>query len=116
MTFDPNKWARDNAKHRGAPTNTPLCMICKLKVAHITEEGDFIPAGMLVQVLQWKQHKSAEAFVEVVDVRVAGYMFADSVSDEKLPESDGAIGRGLHIRVKATDLVFHSMSSLSFRQ
>lgn len=77
-------------------------MICTLVKHVITDEGDFIPAGMPVSVLQWS-HSDHQIFV-----RVYRYMYADSIGHEGWDEHEGFIHNGLIIKTLPENLNFRS--------
>ena len=82
-------------------------MICRL-INHVeTEEGDFIPAGTPVQVLQWSDKG------KTILVRCSSYMFSYGVEDDKLGSFHGAIGKGLCIEVDPQNLQFKESFSFN---
>lgn len=78
-------------------------MICTLDRPIVTDDGDFIPKGTPVQVLQWGTDSFAKE--QVVEVRPMIHMYADYQGS--LPESfNGFCGTGLLITVDVNDLTF----------
>ena len=78
-------------------------LICTLTKTHVSADGDFIPKGTPVKVLQWCAGKE-----NFVDVRTEVHMYADHVNDDALEDYHGAIGRGLYISVSIEDLEYMS--------
>jgi|688.fasta_scaffold589496_2 hypothetical protein len=76
-------------------------LICTLTKTHVSVDGDFIPKGTPVQVLQWCAEKE-----NFVDVRTEVHMYADHVNDDAFEDYQGAIGRGLYISVSIEDLEY----------
>lgn len=74
-------------------------LFCTLTRHYITDEGDFIPKGTPVQVLQWNQKDST-----LIDVRTSVYMYTGFTED--LSNSSGFIHEGLYIEVKPEDLEY----------
>lgn len=75
-------------------------MTCTLVKHVITDEGDFIPAGMPVDVLQWANDE------DQIYVRVYRYMYADFSNDEELSDHLGFIHDGLVIKTLPENLNF----------
>ena len=75
-------------------------LFCTL-INHVeTDEGDFIPAGTPVQVLQWSDKG------KTIWVRCEAYMYGDGVKEDKLDRFEGAVNTGLHIEVDPKNLQF----------
>lgn len=79
-------------------------MICTLVKHVVTDEGDFIPAGMPVDVLQWANDD------DQIYVRAYRYMYVDSINEEtaEWSEHQGFIHDGLIIKTSPENLNFHS--------
>lgn len=77
-------------------------MTCRLINCVITNEGDFIPAGMLVDVLQWSHED------ELLYVRTHLYMYADSAKLQEWSNHQGFIHDGLIIKTSPENLIYHS--------
>lgn len=78
-------------------------LFCILTRHIITDEGDFIPKGTPVQVLQWSQADS-----KLIDVRTSAYMHTGC--EEDLSNANGFIHEGLHIEVKPEDLEYNNIA------
>ena len=76
-------------------------LICTLTNPHVSENGDFIPKGTPVQVLQWSAEKE-----NFVDVRTEVHMYSYHVNDDAFEDYQGAIGTGLYISVSIEDLEY----------
>ena len=81
-------------------------LFCTLINHVVTDEGDFVPAGTPVQVLQWDKGKT-------ILVRCSSYMFSSGVEDDKLGSFHGAIGKGLYIEVDPQNLQFKESFSFN---
>ena len=76
-------------------------MFCKLKRWYDSGDGDFIPEGMIVEVLGWATDCTS------VTVRTEKYMYADSFGTE--PHSDdyvGCVGAKYILDVRPDDLIY----------
>ena len=84
-------------------------MICTLKEAHLTEEGDLVPAGTPVDVLGWgRQDKSLG--IKYVMCRAHAYMHVGDKPDD-LSKWNGNVGVGLYIEVYQGDLIYKGIDS-----
>lgn len=79
-------------------------LICKLTEFHITDEGDFIPKGALVEVLSWSD---SDMYKNHLLCRTSVYLFCDTTPEE-LEGWSGNVGTGLYINVGVDKLEFHS--------
>lgn len=77
-------------------------LVCTLTRHIITDEGDFIPKGTPVEVLQWNQADS-----NFIVVRTSVYMYTDY--EEDWSNASGFIHEGLHILVKPEDLEYNKI-------
>lgn len=79
-------------------------LICTLKESIVTDDGDFIPEGTPVQVLQWANR------VGSIEVRTHAYMWADR--EELNDNSNGSTGKGLVIEVHPSQLKYKDSFTL----
>lgn len=82
-------------------------LFCTLKSHIHTADGDFIPAGTPVQVLQWTA--SGEPAIEV---RVSAYMWSDREEHDGSEDFDGFVNAGLYVSVSPKKLKFLEMRSV----
>ena len=92
-------------------------LICTLKESIVTDDGDFIPEGTPVQVLQWAGMvgRAFDAggqtnFLGSIKVRTHAYMWADR--EELNDKSNGSTGKGLVIEVHPSQLKYKDSFTL----